>query len=73
MTRTTLNILLLCVVTDYGIALLHGRDLAERASSLIGVAAPPFREQLEREAYRFHLTEKRPASSVPSSSSRILK
>ncbi len=46
------------VVTEYGIAMLHGQDLAERARSLISVAAPPFREQLEREASRFHLTQK---------------
>ena len=46
------------VVTEYGIAKLHGRDLAERARSLIRVAAPEFREQLERAAARLHLTEK---------------
>jgi acetyl-CoA hydrolase len=43
------------VVTEYGIAALHGRDLAERARSLIGIAAPQFREQLERAAYTLHL------------------
>ena len=43
------------VVTENGIAALHGRDLAERARSLIAVAAPPFREQLERSAYTLHL------------------
>jgi 4-hydroxybutyrate CoA-transferase len=47
------------VVTEYGIAKLHGRDLAERARSLIGVAAPQFREQLERAASHLHLTESR--------------
>jgi acetyl-CoA hydrolase len=46
------------VVTEYGIAKLHGRDLAERARGLIGVAAPQFREQLERAAAHLHLTEK---------------
>jgi acyl-CoA hydrolase len=46
------------VVTEYGIATLHGRDLAERARSLIEVAAPQFREQLERAAAQLHLTEK---------------
>ena len=44
------------VVTEYGIAKLHGRDLAERARSLIQVAAPEFREQLERAAAQLHLT-----------------
>lgn len=43
------------VVTEYGIAALHGRDLAERARRLIGIAAPQFREQLERAAATLHL------------------
>jgi acyl-CoA hydrolase len=43
------------VVTEYGVAARHGRDLAERARSLIGIAAPPFREQLERAAAALHL------------------
>ena len=43
------------VVTEYGVAALHGRDLAERARSLIGIAAPQFREQLERAAATLHL------------------
>jgi len=43
------------VVTEYGIAELHGRDLAERARSLIAIAAPQFREALERSARALHL------------------
>jgi len=43
------------VVTEYGIAALHGRDLAERARRLIAIAAPEFRESLERSAYELHL------------------
>ena len=43
------------VVTEYGIAALHGRDLAERARSLIAIAAPQFREQLQRAAVELHL------------------
>jgi 4-hydroxybutyrate CoA-transferase len=43
------------VVTEYGIAALHGRDLAERARSLIAIAAPQFREGLERAAWALHL------------------
>jgi acyl-CoA hydrolase len=38
------------VVTEYGVASLHGRDLAERARALIDIAAPQFREGLERAA-----------------------
>jgi acyl-CoA hydrolase len=45
------------VVTEYGVARLHGRDLAERARSLIQVAAPQFREQLARAAAQLHLIE----------------
>ena len=43
------------VVTEYGVASLHGRDLAERARALIDIAAPQFREDLERAAYALHL------------------
>jgi 4-hydroxybutyrate CoA-transferase len=43
------------VVTEYGIAALHGRTLAERTRSLIEIAAPRFREALERSAYELHL------------------
>jgi 4-hydroxybutyrate CoA-transferase len=43
------------VVTEYGIAALHGRDLAERARSLIAIAAPQFREALERSARELYL------------------
>ncbi len=43
------------VVTEYGIAELHGRDLAERARSLIAIAAPQFREALERSARELYL------------------
>jgi acyl-CoA hydrolase len=38
------------VVTEYGIANLHGRSLRERARQLIDIAHPDFREDLEREA-----------------------
>ncbi len=43
------------VVTEYGRTMLLGRSLAERARSLIALAAPQFREQLERAAYNLHL------------------
>jgi acyl-CoA hydrolase len=38
------------VVTEYGIANLKGRSVAERAKALIGLAHPDFREGLERDA-----------------------
>jgi acetyl-CoA hydrolase len=43
------------VVSEYGVAELHGRSLSERARSLIDIAAPEFREELERAAYALHL------------------
>jgi acyl-CoA hydrolase len=36
------------VVTEYGIAYLHARNLQERAKALISIAHPNFREELER-------------------------
>ncbi len=38
------------VVTENGIADLRGKNLAERARLLIGLAAPQFREELDRAA-----------------------
>ena len=38
------------VVTEWGIAALRGRSLAERAQALIAIAHPDHREALEREA-----------------------
>jgi 4-hydroxybutyrate CoA-transferase len=43
------------VVTEYGRAMLFGRSTAQRARSLIAIAAPQFREQLERAAYDLRL------------------
>jgi 4-hydroxybutyrate CoA-transferase len=38
------------VVTEYGVAYLHGKNLRERALALIAIADPAFRDDLEREA-----------------------
>lgn len=38
------------VVTEYGCVDLRGKDLAERAKLLISIAAPQFREELEKAA-----------------------
>jgi 4-hydroxybutyrate CoA-transferase len=35
-----------CVITEYGVAELKGKTIRERASALIGVAHPRFREDL---------------------------
>ncbi len=38
------------VVTEYGVAYLHGKNLKERAEALISIAHPNFREQLREAA-----------------------
>jgi acyl-CoA hydrolase len=42
------------VVTEYGVAELHGRGISERARALIAVAAPQFRDALTSYARRTH-------------------
>jgi len=39
------------VVTENGVAYLHGKTLLQRAESLIAIADPRFREELERSAF----------------------
>ena len=46
------------VVTEWGIAKLRGRSLAERAQALIAIAHPDHREELEREAVEAGLLRK---------------
>ena len=43
------------VVTEYGLANLKGKSVAERARALIGIAHPDFRESLEHQARELHL------------------
>jgi acyl-CoA hydrolase len=43
------------VVTEHGIARLHGRSLRERAQELIGIAHPDFRAELREAARRRRL------------------
>ena len=38
------------VVTEYGVAFLRGKSVAERARALINIAHPSVREELERSA-----------------------
>ncbi|HEY7522325.1 MAG TPA: acetyl-CoA hydrolase/transferase C-terminal domain-containing protein [Candidatus Limnocylindrales bacterium] len=42
------------VVTEYGVAELFGRSIAERARALIGIAHPDFRDELTSQARRTH-------------------
>jgi len=46
------------VVTEYGLANLKGKSVAERAKALIGLAHPDFREALERDAREKNLIPK---------------
>jgi acyl-CoA hydrolase len=38
------------VVTEYGVAYLHGKNLQERTIALINIAHPKFRDELIKEA-----------------------
>lgn len=51
------------VVTEHGIAYLHGKTLRERAQALIAIADPRFQQELEDFAVREHYLE-RPAVTV---------
>jgi len=42
------------VITEYGVAYLHGKTIRERARALIDIAHPQFREELERFACEKH-------------------
>ncbi len=42
------------VVTEYGVAHLFGKPIRERAKLLIGIAAPQFRDQLEKEFNEYY-------------------
>jgi 4-hydroxybutyrate CoA-transferase len=44
------------VATEYGVVNLHGQSVRQRAGLLISVAAPQFREQLQRAAAERHLS-----------------
>lgn len=43
------------VVTEHGVAELHGRGIAERARALIAISAPQFRDELVARARALHL------------------
>lgn len=49
------------VVTEHGIAYLHGKTLRERAEALIGIADPRFRQELEDFAAKAHYLERKAA------------
>ena len=47
------------VVTEHGIAYLHGKTLRERAEALIAIADPRFRQELEDFAIHAHYLERK--------------
>lgn len=49
------------VVTEFGIAYLHGKTLRERAEALIAIADPRFQAELQDFAVRAHYLERRAA------------
>jgi 4-hydroxybutyrate CoA-transferase len=51
------------VVTEYGVAYLHGRNLRQRAEALIAIAHPRFRDSLYDFAVKANYMEKRSAIS----------
>jgi acyl-CoA hydrolase len=42
------------IVTEYGVAELHGKSIRERAAALIGIAEPAVRDELGAWARREH-------------------
>lgn len=44
------------IITEFGIAYLHGKNIRERAKALIAIAHPNFREELEKAAFERLLT-----------------
>jgi 4-hydroxybutyrate CoA-transferase len=52
------------VVTENGIACLHGKSLRERAQALIAIADPRFQEGLEDFAVRSHYLERRTETAL---------
>jgi len=54
------------VITEYGTAALHGKNLRERAQELIRIAHPKFREQLHEAAHGRKLVPARTSVSPPS-------
>jgi acyl-CoA hydrolase len=46
------------IVTEHGIARLRGKTCSERARTLIAIAHPKYREQLEKEAREINILSK---------------
>jgi acyl-CoA hydrolase len=61
------------VVTEFGIANLKGKCVAERAKAIIGLAHPDFREDLERQAYENRLIPRGVTFGAPRNQSEDLQ
>jgi acyl-CoA hydrolase len=48
------------VVTEFGVAYLHGKTLRQRAEALIAIAHPKFRDELHDFAAKVHYLERKP-------------
>lgn len=48
------------VVTEYGMAYLHGKTLRQRAEALIAIAHPKFRDELSDFAAKVHYLDRKP-------------
>jgi RimJ/RimL family protein N-acetyltransferase len=59
------------VVTEWGAANLHGKNVRERALALIHIAHPDFREELMEEAHRRHLVATGQAAAVKAGSPEL--
>jgi acyl-CoA hydrolase/enoyl-CoA hydratase/carnithine racemase len=55
------------IVTEYGMVNLKGKSVAERATALIALAHPDFRESLERQAYEYRLIPREVSFTKPAS------
>lgn len=52
------------VVTEFGVAYLHGKTIRQRAQALINIAHPKFRDELRDYCERMHWTERRAVVEV---------
>lgn len=53
------------IVTEFGAAYLHGKNLRQRAEALIGIAHPKFQEKLLEAARKFGYLDSRAAARIP--------
>ena len=49
------------VVTEYGIAYLHGKTIRQRVEAMIAIAHPAFRDKLTLFAEKNHYLDRKPA------------